>query len=176
MLQIKFDCNRPAGLGDIHVWKCGCTDGRTHARTPARVPSYKLTLWAFSSGELKIHCFNFFPYKSIRDQIWPCRKKGQGQPRVIIWINLVVLMHTVLHTKFQGHQPFCSGKEDLLRFFLYMGMAAILVMRPGPFEQTFVPPSHWDSTWNMASNGSEVSEKIFENTDTHTDDRGLAIL
>ena len=48
MLQIKFGCNRPAGLGDIHVWKCG----RTHGRMPARVPSYKLTLWAFGSGEL----------------------------------------------------------------------------------------------------------------------------
>ena len=27
------------------------------------------------------------------DQIWPCRKIGQGQPRVIIWANLVVLEH-----------------------------------------------------------------------------------
>ena len=57
ILQIKFGCNRPAGLGDIHVWKCGRThgrtDARTDARTPARVPSYKLTLWAFGSGELK---------------------------------------------------------------------------------------------------------------------------
>ena len=26
----------------------------------------------------------FSPYKNIRDQIWPCRKIGQGQPRVII--------------------------------------------------------------------------------------------
>ena len=49
MLQIKFDCNRPAGLGDIHVWKCERTDART-----ARVPSYKLTLWAFGSGELRM--------------------------------------------------------------------------------------------------------------------------
>ena len=56
MLQIKFDCNRPAGLGDIHVWKSGRmdarTDAHTDARTPARVLSYKLTLWAFGSGEL----------------------------------------------------------------------------------------------------------------------------
>ena len=50
MLQIKFGYNRPAGLGDIHVRKCG----RTHGRTPAPVPSYKLTLWAFGSGELII--------------------------------------------------------------------------------------------------------------------------
>ena len=53
MLQIKFGCNRPAGLGDIHVWKCGRMDARTDGRTTARVPSYKLTLWAFGSGELK---------------------------------------------------------------------------------------------------------------------------
>ena len=53
MLQIKFGCNRPAGLRDIHVWKCGRTDARTHGRTPTRLPSYKLTLWAFGSGELK---------------------------------------------------------------------------------------------------------------------------
>ena len=39
----------------------------------------------------KIHRFTFFPYKSIRDQIWPCRKIGQGQPRVIIYINFVEL-------------------------------------------------------------------------------------
>ena len=32
------------------------------------------------------------------------------------------------HTKFKGHRPFGSGEEDLLRFLLYMGMAAIPVM------------------------------------------------
>ena len=39
MLKMKFDYGRPAGLRDIHVWKCE----QTHGRTPARVPSYKLT-------------------------------------------------------------------------------------------------------------------------------------
>ena len=48
----------------------------------------------------------------------------------------------MLHTKCQGHRPFGSGEEGLLRFLPYMGMAAILVMRPGSFEQTFVLPSH----------------------------------
>ena len=56
----------------------------------------------------------FYPYKSIRDQIWHCRKKGQCQPRVIIWTNLVVLKHPMLHTNFQGHRPFGS-EEDFLR-------------------------------------------------------------
>ena len=45
-----------------------------------------------------------------------------------------------------------------------MGMAAILVMWPRPREQTFVPPSHWSSIWNLASIGPAVLEKkIFEN-------------
>ena len=34
-----------------------------------------------------------------------------------------------------------------------MGMAAILVMWPGPFEYHFIPPSHGGSTWNLASSG-----------------------
>ena len=54
-----------------------------------------------------------------------------------------------------------------------MGMAAILVMWPGPFEQTSVPPFQGGSTWNLASIGPVVSEeKMFENVDnTHTDER-----
>ena len=47
-----------------------------------------------------------------------------------------------------------------------MGMAAILVMWPGPFEQTFVPPSQGVSIWNLSSIGPVVSEeKMFENVD-----------
>ena len=61
MLQIKFDRNWPAGLRDIHVWKClrtdARTDARTHGRTPDRPVYYKLTLWAFGSGELKSRFF-----------------------------------------------------------------------------------------------------------------------
>ena len=30
-------------------------DAQTDTRTPAQVPSYKLTLWAYRSGELKCH-------------------------------------------------------------------------------------------------------------------------
>ena len=111
----------------------------------------------------KIHCFTFFPYKSIRDQIWPCCKIGQGQSRVIIWANLLGLDHPMMHTKIQGHQPFGSGVEDFLRFLPYMGMVAILVMWRGPFEQTFVPPSHRSCIWNLNLIGPVVSEeKIFK--------------
>ena len=39
-----------------------------------------------------------------------------------------------------------------------MGMTAILVMWPEPFEQTFVPPSHEGYKWNLASIGLAVSK------------------
>ena len=122
----------------------------------------------------KIHCFTFLPYKCIRDQIWPCRKIGHGQPRVIIWTNFVVLEHSMLHTKFQGHRPFGSGEEDFLRFLPY----TTLIVWPGPFEQIFIPPSHGDSIWNLASVVSE--EKMLKEcgwrTGRQTDAWGLPIL
>ena len=117
-----------------------------------------------------------FPMLSIRDQIWPCCKIGQGQPRVIIWTNYDGPKAPMLHTKPQGHWLFGSG-EDFWRVFTIYGrgghhghvtqtwlMAAILVMWPRHREQTFIPPSHWGSTWNLASTGPAVLErKIFEN-------------
>ena len=44
-------------------------------------------------------------------------------------------------------------------------------MWPGPFEQTFVPPSHGDSIWNLALIGLVVSEeKLFKECGRRTDD------
>ena len=91
---------------------------------------------------------------------------GQGQPREIIWTILVVLTYTMLHTKFQGHRSIGSGEEDFLRFLPYMGMAAILVMWPEPFEQLFVPPILGGYIWNLVTIGPVVSEeKSFEIVD-----------
>ena len=99
---------------------------------------------------------------------------GQGQPRVIIWTTLVVLPYMMLYTKFQGHWSIGSGEEDFLRFLPYMGMAAILVMWPGRFEQLFVPPAPGGYIWNLVTIGPVVlEEKSFEIVDgrrTTTDD------
>ena len=104
---------------------------------------------------------------------------GQGQPRDIIWKILVVLTYTMLHTKFQGHRSLGSGEEDFLRFLPYMGMAAILVMWPEPFEQLFVPPIPGGYIWNLVTIGPVVSEeKSFEIVDgrrTTTDDDGACL-
>ena len=52
-----------------------------------------------------------------------------------------------------------------------MGMAATLVMWPGLLEQTFVPPSHAGSIWNLASIGPVVSEeKMFKECGRQTTD------
>ena len=58
-----------------------------------------------------------------------------------------------------------------------MGMAPILVMWLRPFEQAFVPPSHGDSIWNLASIGPVVSEeKMFKEwmTDRRTTEAYLS--
>ena len=49
-----------------------------------------------------------------------------------------------------------------------MGMTAILVMWPRPFEPTFVPPSQGGSVWNLALIGPLVLEEMFENVDIYT--------
>ena len=55
-----------------------------------------------------------------------------------------------------------------------MGVAAILVMWPKPFEQTFIPPSRGVSIWNMSSIGPVVTEeKMFENVDGGMTDTGV---
>ena len=65
-----------------------------------------------------------------------------------------------------------------------MGMAAILVMWPGPFEYTFIPQPHGDSIWNLASIGPVVlRRRCLKSVDDGqmmdgqtTDEGGLPIL
>ena len=92
--------------------------------------------------------------------IWPCRKKGQGQPRVIIWTILIVLEYPMLHTEFQGHRSTGSGEEDFSRFLPYMGVVAMLVMWPGPYEQIFIPSTPGGSICNLITIGLVVFEEI----------------
>ena len=52
--------------------------------------------------------------------------------RFVVYINFKELTPKMLHTKFQDNRPSDSGEEDFLGFLSYMGMAAILVIRPEP--------------------------------------------
>ena len=69
MLHIKFDLGWPAGFRDIQVWKCGRRRRRTTTDADGRRRTddgpllyYKLTLWAFGSGELKIGQFIWYEF------------------------------------------------------------------------------------------------------------------
>ena len=107
----------------------------------------------------KINNFHFFPYKSLCDQIWPWRKRSQGQPRVIIWTTLVVLSYMMLHTKFQGHGSIDSREEDFLRFLPYMGMAAMSAMWPNSFVLIFIPILPKAFIWILVPTRPTVFEK-----------------
>ena len=65
----------------------------------------------------------------------------------------------MLDTNLQGHRLFGYREEYFSRFLPYMGMAAMLVMSPGSFEQTFIPTSLGGSTCNLASIGLAVSKE-----------------
>ena len=56
----------------------------------------------------------------------------------------------MLYINFQGDGP-SGSREEFLKFLLYMGMVAILVMWPGPFEETIVPLFHEGPTENWFS-------------------------
>ena len=67
------------------------------------------------------------------------------------------------HTKFQGHRPFGSGEEEFQMFLPDMDMAAILVLRPGPFEENFRSPIPWRLHISLILTGQAVSEeKMFK--------------
>ena len=85
----------------------------------------------------------FSPYKSMRDQIWPCRKISQDQSRVIIWINLVVLEHPMLYTKFQGHQPFQFWRRRFFKVFAIYGHGGHLGHVTGTSWTNFRSPIPW---------------------------------
>ena len=61
----------------------------------------------------------FSPYKSIRDQIWPCRKIGQGQPRVIIWTNYDGAQGPIATYQATGQWPFGSVEVFWRVFTIY---------------------------------------------------------
>ena len=74
----------------------------------------------------------------------------------------------MLHTKFQGHQPF-SPEKIFQGFLPYIGMAAILVLRPWSHTQTFIPWSQRDSICTLVSINPAVLEKKLKKTTTATE-------
>ena len=71
----------------------------------------------------------------------------------------------MLHTKAQGNQHFCSG-EEVKGLLSYKGVVSIMVIRPGPFEQTSVSPTYRSfHILNLSLIVPIPSEEMFENVD-----------
>ena len=89
------------------------------------------------------------PYKCIRKQNWPRCKKIKRQCTTIILAILVDLPSLMTYAKIQPQGIICPGEEDFQRFLHYMGIAAILVNGPQPFQQSVIPLPQGGSTWNL---------------------------
>ena len=59
----------------------------------------------------KMNILNIIQHKCIRNQIWTCQRKGQGQPRFIVCANLDGFTSLMPHPKYQGHLPFGSREK-----------------------------------------------------------------
>ena len=173
---MKFGFNWPCGFLGKEVWKCWnwviFDDGQwmtltfdIHTGSCTHLVDCIYQLWYQRLQKfLKNPLFYLFPIqKHIKDQIWPCRKIGQGH-------HLNKLGSTrVPDAAYQVSRSsaFWFQRRRFLRFLPYMGMAAILVMWPGPLKHSFVPLSHGVSTCNLASIGLAVSkEKKFNNVES----------
>ena len=66
----------------------------------------------------------------------------------------------MLHTKFHGNRSASSGEEDFEEFLPYMGVAAILVMRPASCHQIFISSYLKVFMQSLVQIGTAVSEKI----------------
>ena len=123
-IHIKSGFNRLSGFSGKEIWKCwtwvSLVQGQWVTLTfDIHIVSYTdLVNCIYQRWHHRLLEFLKYPlfylcltYKSIREEIWPCRKIGQGEPSVIIWTNMIVFVHPILHTKFQGHRPFGSGDE-----------------------------------------------------------------
>ena len=122
------------------------------------------------NSSYKTQYLRIFPYKSTREQSWPCCKVVQGQPRIITWTNFEGSKSLMLYTKFEGHRPAGFGED------FFKGFKHTWAWRPfwsnnlDHLNKLLFPTSQWDSTWNLALIGPVVSEEMFEECRRWTDD------
>ena len=101
MLHIKFDQDWPTGFRDIQVWKCG---RRTTTTDEGPLVYYKLTLWAFGSGELKILTIRDTSINLLYMYIYPNQHLLWPEVYINAWhkadvININLGPHQTLNTE-----------------------------------------------------------------------------
>ena len=119
------------------------------------------------------HCY-LFP-------IWPCRKIGQGQPRVTVWTKLVVLENPMMHANFKTSSAVWFRSRRVLSFlpYIYMGMATIWEcdlnrLSKLSFHHPMEAPN--ESWLGLAKRFLKRKYLKSVNDKGRTDDRGLSIL
>ena len=113
--------------------------------------------------------YHLFPIQYPKGPNLTLTKMGQGQPRVTIWRNLVVLDQLMLHIKFQANQPSGSEKEDVLRFLPYMGMEPCWSCDHDHLNKSQILILSGCCIWNLIEIGPAVSEeKLIENVYKHS--------
>ena len=104
------------------LWSCDQHHVNIYSFPCTQKLTYKIWL---KMAHLFLRKANFkFPHFSIEKpklHVWPCRKIGQGQPRVIIWTNYDGKESLMLHTKFGGNRPIGSREEDFWQVFTIYG-------------------------------------------------------
>ena len=105
MLHIKFDQDWPNGFRDIQVWKCG----RRRRTDDGPLVYYKLTLWAFGSGELKTNYKHqnllYFYAVKTKNKVILCFKHNTVY---LNWI-LVCLKYFLYVSTFPNFQSLCAN-------------------------------------------------------------------
>ena len=155
MLHIKFHFDWPSSFREEDLWKVCMDDRQAKVKRwpwPKLITYLHLLHWLFASTTFqasgcnsfqKIHSFHFFPCKSLCFQNWPCRKIGQGHPRVIIWSNYDGLESQMLHTKFHENRPAGSGEEDFWVVFTIYGRGGHLGHVTWISQSNFHLPYPW---------------------------------
>ena len=78
----------------------------------------------------------FFPFKSLFVQRLPCRKIGQGHPKVMAYTNYDGPESPMLHTKFQCNRS--TGSREVFIIYGHGGHLGNVILT---FIQTLVPPT-----------------------------------
>ena len=132
------------------------TFGQGHQMTlTSRIPcrlNFDALLYRRAQQQPKYALFQRFPFKSLRDQIWTCHKIGQGQPRVIIYINFEGLNPQMGHTKFQGNWPSSSWEEAFFKNFTIYGHGGHLGHVTWTKYIIFLSPFAWRLHMKFKSN------------------------
>ena len=117
-LNMKYDFNWPSGFWGKEVIFC-LTDLKPRSSNDLGLWHTLWFVYSFtwlhppaSHDRLQYFCFTLFSSKSLKDQVWPSCKIGQGQSRVIILANLRTLKYLMQNaTNFKKISPLVLEKK-----------------------------------------------------------------